>query len=51
MLRDRSIFKDPDVYRPERWLADDANTLPDPTNLVFGFGTRFVGLPLHIYKR
>jgi len=40
MLRDRRIFKDPDVYRPERWLADDANMLPDPTNLVFGFGTR-----------
>lgn len=50
MLRDGRIFEDPEVYRPERWLADDADTLPDPTNVAFGFGTRFVGLPLHRYE-
>jgi cytochrome P450 len=42
MLRDKRVFKDPELYLPERWLSEDASTLPDPTNIAFGFGTRYV---------
>ncbi|CCA72716.1 related to O-methylsterigmatocystin oxidoreductase [Serendipita indica DSM 11827] len=40
MLVDPSIWGDPDSFRPERFLGPDANTLPDPSLLIFGFGTR-----------
>src|SRR4051812_14811401 len=42
MLRDSSIFMNPDAYLPERWLAEDSSSLPDPINIAFGFGTRCV---------
>lgn len=43
MLTDPATWGDPDVFRPERFLLDHnptANDLPDPSYLVFGFGTR-----------
>jgi hypothetical protein len=42
MLNDPDVWGDPDIFRPERFLADDASDLPDPTVLVFGYGIRHV---------
>ena len=38
ILRDESIYPDPDVFRPERFL--DEAPQPDPHNLTFGYGRR-----------
>ncbi|KAF9228123.1 cytochrome P450 [Gyrodon lividus] len=38
MLHDERIYKDPDTFKPERFLGDDPET--DPRNACFGFGRR-----------
>lgn len=41
---------DPEVFRPERWLIDDAERIKEMTNvqeLIFGYGTtRCLGIPI-----
>ncbi|PVF93462.1 cytochrome P450 [Serendipita vermifera] len=40
MLSDPKVWKDPDVFRPERFLEPDAGERPDPLTLLFGYGRR-----------
>lgn len=41
MLRDPRAFHKPNEFNPDRWLSPDAHDLlPNPSNLVFGFGQR-----------
>lgn len=43
MLRDRRLWgPDADVFRPERFLGEEARGLPDITTIPFGFGKRHV---------
>jgi cytochrome P450 len=40
MLTDPKVWGDPEVFRPERFLEDEAMTRPNPLVLVFGYGMR-----------
>ncbi|KIM28322.1 hypothetical protein M408DRAFT_139912 [Serendipita vermifera MAFF 305830] len=40
VLNDPRIWGDPETFRPERFLGDDAKSLPNPLNVTFGFGNR-----------
>lgn len=43
MLTDAKVWGDPEVFRPERFLGEEGQRLPNPLVLVFGFGMRYVG--------
>ncbi|OBZ68830.1 O-methylsterigmatocystin oxidoreductase [Grifola frondosa] len=40
MLRDETLYPDPDVFRPERWLSKEYDAKLDPWGIAFGFGRR-----------
>ena len=41
MLRDPTRYSEPDLFRPDRFLASDgAEPEYDPRHIVFGFGRR-----------
>ncbi|KAG2054397.1 cytochrome P450 [Suillus hirtellus] len=43
IMRDPGLYQDPEVFEPERWLADaieEAGKERDPRAFVFGFGRR-----------
>ncbi|KAG2126009.1 cytochrome P450 [Suillus bovinus] len=42
IMRDPALYQDPEVFEPERWLADgeEAGKERDPRAFVFGFGRR-----------
>jgi hypothetical protein len=53
ILSDPKIWGDPETFRPERFLGPDADDLPNPLVITFGYGTRYVSveasLHSHIY--
>jgi cytochrome P450 len=44
MLMDPKVWGDPDTFRPERFLSNEAESLPNPLVVIFGFGMRYVVL-------
>lgn len=42
MLNDPGVWRDPEVFRPERFLEAAASEKPHPLNLLFGYGSRYV---------
>ena len=44
MLRDKNVYQEPILFRPERFLKEDGSLNPDVQDpmIVFGFGRRFV---------
>ena len=43
MLQDPSVYPEPSVFRPERYIASEKGTVQrDPTKIAFGFGRRSV---------
>ncbi|KAI0334222.1 cytochrome P450 [Cubamyces sp. BRFM 1775] len=55
ILHDPATYPEPDVFRPERFLEDEANgtgPILDPGSIAFGFGRRLVAdQPLSIRRR
>ena len=43
LLHDPDTYKNPDEFRPERYLGESPEL--DPSNMVFGFGRRYVLFP------
>ncbi|KAH8826019.1 cytochrome P450 [Flagelloscypha sp. PMI_526] len=41
ILRDPTIYVDPEVFRPERFLHSDKSTGANPPDVAFGYGSRF----------
>ncbi|KAH8102961.1 cytochrome P450 [Cristinia sonorae] len=50
IMRDPSIFPDPEEFRPSRWLTDDGNMRDDLKHFDFGFGRR-VCPGVHVAER
>ncbi|OBZ71184.1 O-methylsterigmatocystin oxidoreductase [Grifola frondosa] len=40
MMRDETVYPDPDAFKPERWLSKDRDNKSDPWSIGFGFGRR-----------
>lgn len=40
MSRDESVYKDPELFIPERFLTSDGGLNDDAFNITFGFGRR-----------
>ncbi|KIM28310.1 hypothetical protein M408DRAFT_308234 [Serendipita vermifera MAFF 305830] len=40
ILSDPNVWGDPENFRPERFLVEEANHLPNPLSVVFGYGKR-----------
>ncbi|PVF97330.1 cytochrome P450 [Serendipita vermifera] len=40
MFQDARVWKDPDVFRPERFLEPEASQRPNPLTMLFGYGIR-----------
>jgi hypothetical protein len=40
MLNDTRVWKDPEVFRPERFLEPGGSELPNPFSAIFGYGAR-----------
>ncbi|KIM28309.1 hypothetical protein M408DRAFT_23713 [Serendipita vermifera MAFF 305830] len=45
MLSDPRVWGDPENFRPERFLTDEAKSLPNPQVVTFGYGTRYKCVP------
>ena len=47
---DPKVWGDPGTFRPERFLSSEAESLPNPLTVIFGFGSRYVVLtaPLQV---
>ena len=44
MLRDESLYADPDVFNPDRFVTEDGrldDNILNPDEIVYGFGRRF----------
>jgi len=40
MLMDPDVWGDPTAFRPERFLGNGVESLPNPLVVIFGFGMR-----------
>lgn len=43
MLRDESLYPDPDTFNPDRFITEGKidETVQNPRDMFFGFGKRF----------
>ncbi|OBZ76203.1 O-methylsterigmatocystin oxidoreductase [Grifola frondosa] len=40
MLHDETVYDEPEEFKPERWLSEDARDKPNALDVAFGFGRR-----------